>query len=207
MKTGFRAYQSYLSLKYGHFKENEYNIMNGLIKKENFINKWNKERKDQDGRLFYEIEKQTKNIHTLIRVYAAYFIHNQNFYVKEILDDNYRKFNKNEVELQNLKDCVSNDFITLISICQKNELKARDMFRSNSESLPAIFKHKNKISVNSFVVFDKVFKIKKHIDSIELNAIEKMKWKDMRIILEKYPLIIQLELKQIDWKEFIKTLL
>jgi hypothetical protein len=206
MVTGFNAYRIYLNVKKVHFSlKNKHNIMNGLIKKEKFLNHWNKIRANLDGKLFQALEKQANDSNTLIRIYASYFLHDSNFYIKHIIDDKLKIFKKNENELENLKECVTNDFIKLIKICKDDNIKPKELFRFIT--LPLIFKYKNEISWNSIIVFDRVFDILNNVNESKLNEIDLNQWHQYKNILINYKSIIESIVSKTNWKEHIKNIL
>ena len=206
MVTGFNAYRIYICIKKIHFNlDNDYNIMRGIVKKDRFLKHWNKIRSKMDGGFFKSVEKDVPNWNTLIRLFATYYIRNPNFYIKDIVGTKLKVFKANESELENLKECVSNDLIKLIKICKDDNIKPKELF--NFISLPLIFKYTNEISWNSIIVFDSVFNINESVDEKKLNEIDLLKWLQYKTILINYRHIIKDFIIDVNWKEHIKNIL
>lgn len=176
MITGFNAYIFYIRTKV-FFNNKKYNITNKKINKNKFISSWNKTRCDKDGILFKIIEeKMPRNRDKYIRLFSYYYLNNNNFYINEILEDNFKLFKTNEQRLSNILEVVKNDFRVILNLCDKNNKKLKSVFRS--KSLPIIFKmfERNKISIYSFIIFDHIFNISKNININNLDFLEKEKF-------------------------------
>ena len=204
--TGFNAYVIYIAIKNIHFSNSKFDITKHkkIPFKDKLINNWNKTRRLKDGNKFYEIEKKFNTLNSLTFLYSSYYIHNSNFYIQEILEDNFNKVKKNLAELKNIKDIYTNDFYDVIIYCKENNLKAKDLF-FNEGRIPPIFNLD--ISINSLIILNELFDIVKLNEKNKINDLEKERWLSFKIILNKYKLIINNFITQENWKKITNNII
>jgi len=205
--TGFKSYAVYLFIKNIHFANNSFNIMNHqneIPMKDKLINSWNKKRVKRDGIKFLEIEKQFNTVEELTLLYSSYYIDNNNFYVNDIIEDEFNIYNKNKAELNNLEEHLTNDFKYVIIKCKENKISSSKLFIGKT-SLPPIFKMN--LSYNSLVILDDLFNIIKLNEKLKINNLEKMRWENVKLNMKGYKLIIQKFLDKKDWRKIVKNII
>jgi len=195
--SGYKAYSIYLMTKHVHFKDNDYNMMKRKYNKK-FLDKWNKERVDKDGYIFQEIQNKYNNEKLLKLLFSTYYIENSNFYIKDIVDNNFKVFKDN---LKYLKDIEKNFTIDFESVILNHKLT--DILISKN-SVPKIFKLN--YSWNFLVIMNRCFNIVGKNKDIEINSLQEAKWNEILVNLKKYEMVIN-EFIDYDWKQIIKSVI
>ena len=206
MKTGFRAYAIYLFVKNLHFKDNNFNVMT-LKKtpmKDKLLASWNNKRRKQDGIQFQAIEKECSNIKSLAILYSSYYVNNPNFYIREIFEDDFSIYKNNIAELKSLDNFFTNELNHVLMYVKENELKTKDLF-VGSGSIPLIFKMN--LSFNTLVIMNDLFNILEKNKDLEVNSLEKERWKSLLIRIKWYKPIIKDYLDKTNWKELAYEIL
>jgi len=192
MDSGFRSYHIYNVVKYMHFRSKKYDISkNPLAKTSIFLKKWNDEMVNRpDSLAFYKLDKLYDN-KKLIRLFSYYFLRNQNFYVFDIIDDEFQLFKKYERELITLKDTLELDFLRIYHLAVKNKKSMREILFSK-KGIPLVFKifDRKKISVHTLLALHLVWGIGDKINIDNLNIVEEEKYKVYRMIFDKYHNIV-----------------
>lgn len=195
--SGYKAYSIYLSVKHSHFKNNNYNVMSGKYSKK-FLNKWNTNRAKSDGYIFQEIQKKYRNIKVLKLLFSTYYVNNSNFFIRDIITDDFKIFKKNLEYLKEIEKNFTIDFENVIL-----NYKLTDILISEN-SIPEIFKLG--YSWNFLVIMNNSFNIVGKNKDIKINSLEEAKWNEIKVNLEKYNMVIS-EFIEYDWKQIIKSLI
>jgi hypothetical protein len=160
-----------------------------LPRREQFIRTWNLKRRFKDGFFFQKIQNKYSTKKSLALLFASYWVDNPNFYILDILDDNYKKYKRTLNELENLKELLTVDFESIKDRVENSKSKSyADLLRD-----PKIMTVKD-ISYNSLSIFDKVFKIHKHLEehkkNNDWNIVYEEKWAFYNVFFKKYFKII-----------------
>jgi hypothetical protein len=143
----------------------------------------------------------------IIEALAFYWVRSLDFYPKEILEDNFVKYQKYRDELNQLKGVVTTDFASLCVAALKKDWKLKDMFVAETGLPPIVWRYfHEEMSPHSLIVFELATNFSKRVDVDSLNMIEKEKWEKIELILDKYYRILYNYYANTDWKEFLKTL-
>ena len=208
MTTGFTQYWIYQTVKNNHFKNKKFNIMvDELPNREVFIRQWNEKRRLQDGILFYSLaNKIPESKYDYIRLYSYYYMRKPDFHVREIFKDDFSLWEEQEYQIRNIETVVSNDWFKISKMAHDKNESFKGYFLSSS--IPKVFGlyDKGLISINSLIVFNLAFDIRKNIKPEKINIIELTKMKKYNIIFDKYFTIIEPFFNGKDWKSFLKGL-
>ncbi len=202
--TGINAYAVYLYIKNIHFKNNNHNIitMNMNKFKNKLLNKWNSDRRKVDGFKFKEIQTQYPKKNDLILLFSSYYIKNKNFYIQEIIEDEFNLYKKNVAELNNIEKVLTFDLKSVILLCRENKKSLKDIFIGET-SIPKIFKLN--LSFNSLIIFNNIFDLINKNKENNINSLEIRRWNDIKINIKKYELIIHQYINSQNWKTIINN--
>lgn len=181
-------------------------------KKTVFLHKWNKDRHKRDGKLFHRIEAYLpQNRANYIRLYCYYYIQNPNFFVTEILDDNFRLYRKNEYELKNIEQTIKNDFMSMLARCHRPmTLKKMILGDEDKTELPYMFYlyHQNKISIHTIIAMLLAKpKLLPEFNERKLNMVDEEKLKQFNKIFDKYLNVVYNFFEDVNWNNFFKEIL
>ena len=209
METGFNSYIFYIRTKV-FYNSKTYNIFNHKINKEKYIDKWNKVRAKKDGHYFQKIENYLpKQRLKYIHFFSCYYFKNPDFYIKEIIEDEFSHYKYHQYKLLHVKEGVITDFRFILNFADKNERPFKDVFRS--QKLPPIFKlfDQGKISIYSLLIFNDFFSLLKNVNYNKLDFLQKEQYnfyKDK--IFNKFRLVVKDILfdKKYDWMKIMKEI-
>jgi len=208
-ETGFTQFWIYNVVKFIYFNSKKYDITKQkLPKRDSYLKTWNSDRKDKDGMMFYKlVEKIPKSKAAYVRLYSYYYLKNSKFYISEIYNDEFKLWKKNEYEIRNLDNVVSNDFIKIVQLSKEKNIKLKRYFRD--DKMPLVFKlyDKGEISVHSLIIFNLVFSIFDNLNKDALNIVELTKIKKYDMIFNKYYPVVKNYFKETDWKEYLQTII
>ena len=206
MSTGFGAYCLYIAVKKIHFGNKKGNVV--LYKKNSLKNKlidnWNNKRRHKDGRFFQVIEEKYSSSKVLKLLFASYHLNDSNFYVRDILDDNYQIFKDNLYELKNIEEVFTTALESVIIDCIKEKKKIKNLLVSDN-SIPEIFNLG--LSFNVLVILNNLFNIIEINKDNKLNLLEEERWTSLKINIIKYDLLIEEIYKKYNWEIKLKKLL
>ncbi len=206
-KTGFNAYTNYIFIKQIHFKDNDFNIVCGLrleTLREKYLAKWNKSRRNKDGEIFQRIEEKYPSNYVQKLLFSTYYLDDKHFYIRSILEDDYKLFKESLYYLKNVEDNFTIALERVIINCIKEKIKIKDLLISE-KYIPEIFNLD--LTFNSLAILDSVFNFAKLNKNIELNLLEEETWNETLINLRKYRMIIDRFIKNIDWENKLKIIL
>lgn len=172
--------------------------MNGLPKKEVFVNKWNNDRFSHDGKLYHIIGETYKKSKDLIWLYALYHYKLDHCHPSVIIEDNFAWYNHCKSCVMNIDLTYTSDINKIKSYCVANKEKMKDVLRS-----PKFFTQIN-ISPFSAIILNDLFSLTDKITSD--NILQDKMLKKRKLKLEKLGLIFRSSMKG-DWKETTKKLL
>ena len=206
--SGFLSYHVYIAIKNLHFKNNSYNITKmPLPKRDVFMRNWNLKRVNTDGTLFQRIQNKVSSKGSLIALYSAYWAKNPDFYILDILEDDYLIYKHHLMDLRNVEDTLKVDFMYVKEKVENSKLTYNEFFRT-----PQLMMYAGKISPVSLAIFDKLFNINYYLTeemkSEDINILFRTKWDDLyKVFFKKfYPTISEyIDLPSI--KEYIKKLI
>lgn len=205
MTTGFHAYWIYVTVKNIHFGSRKYDITkNRLPRKEQFLKSWNSGRKDRDGIHFLKfMERVPENKEKYIRCFASYYMSKPTFHITDVFNDNFQTFKANELELNDILATAKSDYLTAALECTERDIKFQNMFYGTPFIMPIIYRlyDQRRISVNSLIAFDEVFKISTGIRETGDNIVNDERAKKYRLIFDKYRPIVYDYFKDIAWKD------
>ena len=206
MSTGFGAYTLYIAIKKIHFGtiKGDTSLYNKNSLKNKFIDNWNKIRRNKDGILFQSVENKYKSSKVLKLLFASYYIKDSQFYIQDILEDNFQIFKDNLYELKNIEEVFTNELECVIIECKKNKKKIIDLLVAES-SVPEIFNLD--LSFNVLVILNNLFNIIELNKDNKLNLLEKERWKKLKRNLIKYDLLINKFITKKNWEIELKKLL
>jgi len=191
-----------------HFGSKKYDITEmPLGRKERFLKKWNEEMINRaESLMFLKLDK-LYNKDQIIRLFAYYYLEDKNFYITDVIEDDFKLFRDNELELILLKDVLERDFYTIYYLKNKNERKMIDIL-FKKKGIPYIFKMYNlkMISIHTLIALHLVWDIGNKINHESLNIVEEEKLKKYKIIFDKY---IQIVYKYYNFnvEEFLRTII
>lgn len=205
-RTGFYAYIFYVRTKL-YYNSKKYDILTKKINKNKYIKSWNNKRANKDGMMFLEIENfLPRKRMNFIRFYSYYYLQNSNFYIREIMDSDFKLYRYYEMQLNSIKEVFKSDFRYILFFIYKNKIKLKNIFRS--KTLPIIFQmyERKKISIFSLLIFENLFHIIKNINFNNLDFLEKEKYNFYsEIVFNKFERIIHNRIfeRGIDWKNIL----
>ena len=201
MSTGFNAYSIYCIIKNVHFGKGDFDATKNIkYFKKKFLDKWNTKRSKEDGYHFLKIEKKYPNSFALKLLFSIYYVEDENFYIKDIETNNYKTFNKYVYELKNIKKILTQELECVIMKCKKDGIKFESLFQSKG-NIPEIYNLG--LSYNILVILNRVINITRPIKN--LNILEQEVYHSLVIKIKKYDLIIDRFIKNIDYKQLLKT--
>jgi hypothetical protein len=193
-------------MKQVHFADNNFNVMQ--LKKtpfqEKLLNRWNEKRRFKDGAKFKDIEKQFTKRSSQALLYGSYIIKNKFFYIQEMFEDNFDTYKKNIAELRQIEQVFTTDLTNVIIHARENKISTKSLFVSEN-SIPQIFKMQ--LSFNSIVILNDVFNILELNKNIQINSLEEVRYKELKLNIKKYKMLIQNYLDKSNWKEITKDIL
>jgi hypothetical protein len=206
--TGFTAFWIYVTVKKIYFKPGgKYDILRQrLPRKQQFLKAWNDGRKDRDGMLFYKfMENMPRKKIEYIRAFATYFLWSEDFHIRQIIHDNFRRYKANVLELNDIEATVKSDYLSAILHCYEKDVTPETMFYGD-KSLPLIFKlyDRGLISHNSLIAFDEVFRVRSKLNNYNVDVILQERIKKYELIFDKYRPLVYNHFDSIEWKKTLQ---
>lgn len=200
--TGFEAYWTYVTVKKLYF-EGSYDIRKGLPRKQMFLQKWNQSRVNRDGVFFLKINEKVPQLHELIYLYSFYYWENPDFYVTDIIDDNFRTYVKYRKELKDWRRSFESQWLTIVLHCKENKIRIVDLLTSRDKSqCPDILKMN--LSPLTLIVLNHVFNFVENIDMKALNILDRERMKRKLSVINKMTNLFKSRLEKENWKEVIE---
>lgn len=209
--SGFEQFWIYCTIKHVYFNSKTYDIMkHKLPKREKYLKIWNDSRRNKDGLQFYNLQFKhfvpvTKN--SYIRLFAYYYINDQNFHISSIYHDEFKLWKKYEYELNNLQSIVITDFIQILNLSITDNIPIKEYFKVN-EGFPITFKlyEQDIISIHSLITFNLAFNIYGNLNVKTLNILDKHRLKTFDMIFNKYyNIILEFYKVESDWKQYLRN--
>lgn len=177
-----------------HFKSKKFNVLLGLPHKQKFIEKWNKERFDHDGKLYHLVAQKFNTEDKLIRLYSIYYYHYGSSHPSKIIEDNFSTYDKVINELKHINITYQLDLKKIKQYCDVNNLSVKQLLTS-SKILTA------KVSVFTLIILNDIFKLTERIEAETL--FEKKLVEDKKLRLDKIGILFHNDLEG-DWKKITK---
>ena len=206
MRTGFTAYCAYIYTKKLLFNPKCYTsgITTNTLKSK-LLPRWNDTRSKGDGIFFQEVQERYPHYQSLVLMMSTYYIKDSDFYVRDILSDEFKLFKRNVFELKNIKEQYENDLFHVLSKCKDENIKPSDLFSSNTNNIPKIFTEK--ISFNSLIILQKVFSVVELNKDLEINTLQERSWDEIKLKIKGYVCVFDKYTNDHDWKNLTKKLL
>lgn len=204
--TGFHAYEVYIYTKMVHFTKGKFDITKcigkDLPRKKQLIKKWNDDRRKKDGMIFKEIQTLYPSTEELIRLYAAYWLNDPEFFNRNIIEDNFETYKRFKVDLINAERVFRLDVQEIFERCTEDRVKMSELIYPINNSIPTIFRMG--LSPISLVILNELYAIDRSIEDIEVSFLEEKKLNRSKIILNKLKPIIYNYISSDKWREVIQ---
>lgn len=187
--TGFECYQTYLSMK-NHFTDKKYDFFryNGKVRanEQSF-----KTRKD---RYFFEAMSRKRDDNEILEYFLSNFVYSTDptkLWIREIIKNGEHNF----ISWKRRKESITYHFENEFDEVLKDDLETALTCKNTTHS-PLLKKYlSGKISIETLIILDKIFKFKKDYDKTLSDPI----WDMVSAKMEKYSPFLH-----VDTKKFIK---
>ena len=192
--SGINAYIANIAIKHVYFKTLK---MPSKQFGRKYIKKWNESVRHRDGIFYYKINEKYPDIKVLKLLFAIYYLENSNYYVLNIIEDEFKLFDWYIRELKNIEDEFVTQTTGILLDCKKKRIKFKDLLVSK-KGIPKIFKMN--LSYNILVTYNRIFDIIGLNKENKLNVLEKEIWDDVKNKLIGYDRLISRHIDY-DWKK------
>lgn len=180
MKTGYECFKRYLYVKLMMHQKKSYGINN-----KKFLKMWNENRRNKDGSKFLTLEKKLSE-RQMMTLFVAYFLDNNDFYVMDIFEDQFRIYKDFTQKIQNVELFYKKELYNILDLIEKKNLTLKKFMFAEKE-LPLVLTT-GQDSVTIFVL-NELFSFLSKVDKKQMDVLSKTKLKGVEkncTVLRRY---------------------